>query len=101
MSLYYVRHQHSAATCPAKNPEMGAMLLQHLSQINANRYGVVIHGEAVLDNQHTLVLIVEAQTPDQVGKYMQPFQQAGSVEVVPASTCEEVVQREGCEVVEG
>ena len=31
MALYFVRHQHSAETCPAKDPQMGQMLLQHIS----------------------------------------------------------------------
>ena len=60
MSLYFVRHQHTAETCPAKDPAMGAMLLQHLSPLNARKFGVDIQGEAVLDNQHTFVLILEA-----------------------------------------
>ena len=57
MSLYFVRHQHSAETCPAKNPEMGQMLLQHLTKQNARKFGVDLLGDAVLDGQHTLVLI--------------------------------------------
>ncbi len=60
MSLYFVRHQHSAENCPARDPEMGAMLLTHLSPRNAGKYGINIFGDAVLDGQHTLVLIVDA-----------------------------------------
>ncbi|MGC8856982.1 MAG: sulfite oxidase [Anaerolineae bacterium] len=55
MSLYFVRHQHSAETCPAKDPQMGQMLLQHVSKTNARKFGVDLLGEAVLDNQHTLI----------------------------------------------
>ena len=61
MSLYFVRHQHSAETCPAKDPEMGQMLLQHLTKTNARKFGVDLIGDAVLDSQHTLVLIAEAE----------------------------------------
>ena len=96
MSLYFVRHQHSAETCPAKNPEMGEMLLQHLSKANARKFGIELHGEAVLDGQHTLVLILEAEEKEYVEQFMTPFAQAGSVEIMPASACEQVVARAGC-----
>jgi len=96
MSLYFVRHQHSDATCPAKDPEAGAMLLTHINHMNARKYGVNIQGDAVLDGQHTFVLIVESDSPDNIENFMQPFKQAGSVEIIPASTCEVVVERAGC-----
>jgi len=95
MSLYFVRHQHAAETCPAKNPEMGRMLLQHLSKANARKFGIELHGEAVLDGQHTLVLILEADQKEYVEQFMAPFAQAGSVEILPASLCEAVVERAG------
>lgn len=96
MSLYFVRHQHSAETCPARDPNMGAMLLTHISPTNARKFGVEIHSDAVLDNQHTFVLIVEADNTNQIDTFMQPFKMAGSVEIWPASTCETVVERAGC-----
>jgi len=98
MSLYFVRHQHSSETCPSKNPEMGAMLVSHLSPMNARKFGIRIEGDAVLDNQHTLVMIVDADRQEQVDDFMQPFKMAGPVEVWPASTCEVVVDRGGCDV---
>jgi len=96
MSLYFVRHQHSAETCPAKDPAAGAMLLSHITPQNARKFGLDLHGEAVLDGQHTFVLILEAENPAQVQAFMQPFSQAGKVEIIPASTCEVVVDRAGC-----
>jgi hypothetical protein len=96
MSLYFVRHQHSAETCPARDPDMGAMLLAHLSPRNAAKFGVNIFGDAVLDGQHTLVLIVDAPGVEQIEQFMQPFKMAGLVEIAPASTCESVVARAGC-----
>ncbi len=96
MSLYFVKHQHTAETCPARDPEAGAMLLTHINPLNARKFGVDIHGDAVLDGQHTFVLIVEAEGPSQIENFMTPFKQAGSVEIVPASTCEVVVERAGC-----
>ena len=99
MSLYFVRHQHDAETCPAKDPEMGGMLVQHVSKSNARKFGVDLLSDAVLDGQHTFVLILEAEDKAYIEQYMQPFAMVGSVEISPASTCEMVVEREGCEPV--
>jgi hypothetical protein len=96
MSLYVVRHQHTPETCPAKDPAMGAMLLKHLSAPNASKYGIRIQGDGVLDGKHTLYMILEAENARKVEEFMQPFSQAGSVEIWPASTCEVVVDRAGC-----
>ena len=99
MSLYFVRHQHSPETCPAKVPAMGQALLGHMDRKSARGSGVEILAEAVLDGQHTFVLIVEAEERRTVEAFMQPFALAGSVEITPASTCEAVVERQGCEPV--
>jgi hypothetical protein len=99
MSLYFVRHQHTAETCPAKDPNMGDMLIQHVSKANARKFGVDLLGDAVLDGQHTFVLILEADDKAYVEQFMQPFGMVGSVEIHPASTCEQVVERAGCDVV--
>jgi hypothetical protein len=99
MSLYFVRHQHDAETCPAKDPQMGQMLVQHVSKRNARKFGVDLIGDAVLDAQHTFVLILEAEDKAYIEQFMQPFAMAGSVEIVPASSCETVVERQGCEPV--
>ena len=97
MSLYFVRHQHSPETCPAKDPAMGQMLLQHLTKQTARKFGLDLLGDAVLDGRHTLVLIVESEDPEYIDNFMQPFAMAGSVEVFPASSCEAVVERQGCD----
>jgi uncharacterized protein with GYD domain len=99
MSLYFVHHQHAAETCPAKNPEMGQMLVQHVSKSNARKFGVDLIGDAVLDGQHTFIMILEAEDQAYIEQFMQPFAMAGSVEIVPASSCETVVERQGCEPV--
>ncbi len=96
MSLYIVRHQHDAETCPAKDPAMGEMLLKHLSPNNAHKFGLTIKGDGVVNGQHTLFMIVEAEEADTVENFMQPFKQAGPVEVWAASECEAVVARGGC-----
>lgn len=97
MSLYFVRHQHPAEACPARDPQMGQMLLQHLTKQNARKYGLDLLGDAVLDGRHELVLIVESEDISYIENFMQPFAMAGSVEVIHASSCEAVVERGGCE----
>lgn len=96
MSLYFIRHQHDAGTCPAKDPAMGAQLLSHISPLNARKYGLDIQGDAVLDGQHTFVLILESEGQQNIENFMAPFSQAGPVEITPASECETVVERLGC-----
>ena len=96
MSLYFVQHKHTAETCPAKDPVAGNMLLTHINPLNARKFGVNILGDAVVDGQHTFVLIVDAETQASVENFMGPFRQAGSVDILPASSCEVVVERAGC-----
>jgi len=96
MALYYVNHQHRAETCPARNPEMGNMLLKHISPANAIKYNVDIIADAVLDGEHTFVLILEAKDENAILAFMQPFSMAGTVDIRPASHCETVVERAGC-----
>jgi len=81
VSLFVARHQHAAETCPAKDPAMGQMLLDHLGAASAQKHGVTIHGEAVLDGQHTFYLIAEADDRSRLEEFLQPFAMAGSVEV--------------------
>ena len=97
MGLFVVRHQHAAELCPARDPQMGAMLLRHIAPENARSFGLTIHGEAVVDGAHTLYMILDAPEQGAVERFMQPFAQAGSVDIMPASPCEAVVQRQGCD----
>lgn len=96
MSLFVVIHQHSAETCPARDPQGAQFLLHHLSGENAKKAGVTIRGEAVANGAHRLYLVVESRTEPEVQKFMEPFRRAGSVEVLPASTCSSVAGRGGC-----
>jgi uncharacterized protein with GYD domain len=75
---------------------MGAMLLKHLSPASAGEYGVSIQAEAVANDKHTLYLIAEADDDEQLHRFLAPFAQAGSVDVLPASPCEAVIDRGGC-----
>ena len=96
MALFVALHQHHADRCPAADPQLGPMLLRHLSSENASGQGVTIQAEAVVNDAHTLYLIVEAGSRDRVEGFMAPFGQAGTVEVLPASSCEAVIGRGGC-----
>src|SRR5213592_633008 len=96
MALFIVRHQHAAERCPATDPEMGALLLNHLSRPNVRKHGIEIHGEAVVQGEHTLYMIVESSDEDRVRSFMRPFAEAGTVDVFPASTCVRVVASGGC-----
>ena len=98
MSLFVARHEHTPETCPAKNPAMGQMLLDHLGADNAAKHGVTIHGEAVVDGQHTLFLIAEAEDQTRLEQFLQPFAMAGSIEIWPASHCAAIVERGGCDL---
>lgn len=96
MPLYVVQHKHSAETCPAGHPQMGPMLVQHVSPENASTFGVNVRSDAVIDGQHTFYLTVDAADEGKVKDFMAPFYQAGSVEIWPASSCEQVVERARC-----
>lgn len=96
MALFFVQHHHAPETCPAGHPEMGPMLVKHVSQPNAQSFGVNLLADAVLDGQHTFTLILEAESEDKVKDFMAPFYQAGSVDISPASSCEKVVERAAC-----
>jgi hypothetical protein len=75
---------------------MGPMLVQHVSPSNAVTYGITMLGDAVLDGQHTFYLILNADSGENVKEFMKPFYTAGSVEIWPASSCEQVVERAKC-----
>ena len=96
MSLFIVRHQHPADGCPAQDPFVGASLLNHLSRPNVRKFGLQIQGEAVVQGEHTMYLIVEAADEAGLRAFMQPFQQAGSLDIYPASTCVRTVASGGC-----
>jgi DMSO/TMAO reductase YedYZ molybdopterin-dependent catalytic subunit len=96
MPLFIVRHQHAADGCPARDPLMGASLLNHLSRPNVRKFGLQIQGEAVVHGEHTMYMIVEAADEERLREFMQPFQMAGSLDIYPASTCVRTVASGGC-----
>jgi DMSO/TMAO reductase YedYZ molybdopterin-dependent catalytic subunit len=96
MALFVVRHQHAADRCPAENPYAGAELLIHLSRPSAKKHGIRIQGEAVIQNEHTFYLILEAADESGLRTFLRPLQMAGSLEIYAASTFAHVVTSGGC-----
>jgi hypothetical protein len=96
MSLFVVQHRHSPESCPASDPIMAPMLLSQLSEQNAQRLGVTIQSEAVINGGHTLYLTLEADDKESVERLMKPFAEFGAVDIQAASHCEAVVERGGC-----
>jgi DMSO/TMAO reductase YedYZ molybdopterin-dependent catalytic subunit len=72
------------------------MLLNHIGRANARAHGLSIQGEAVLDGEHSLLLIVEAETEQGLREFMAPFADAGTVEIKGATTCAGVLAVGGC-----
>jgi len=99
MPLFVVRHQHSPENSPARDPAVGAMLLNHLSRPMAAKHGVVIQGEAVVRGAHSMFFIAEAADERGLQAFLSPFRAAGEVEVLAASTCAGVVASRGCDAV--
>lgn len=94
MPLFVAEHTHSADRCPARDPRMAAGLLALIA--NATRAGIKLHGDAVVDHQHRLCVIAEAESAEVVRRHFAPFGTMGTLTVSPASHCEEVVARGAC-----
>jgi hypothetical protein len=75
---------------------MDPMLLSRLPAANTAKHGVSLQAEAVANDRHTLSPIDEADAEEQVTRFLAPFAQVGSVELLPASSCEVVINRGGC-----
>ena len=96
MALFVVRHEHNPDRCPATDPYRGAQLLNYLSRPHVKQHGVELHGEAVVQGEHIVYLIVESSDEGRVRAFLEPFANAGSVDIYPASTCARVVASGGC-----
>jgi len=96
MPLYFVEHQHSAETCPTQNREMMMMLGKHVSQPNADTFGIRILSDVVHPGEHRLNMVLEADSQEPVEKFAQPFAMVGTVEVHEVHTCEQVVESSVC-----
>lgn len=96
MPLFVVTHRHEHERCPAGDPAKGPMLLRRLFPEGAERFGITIQAEAMIDGAHSLTMIVDGPDHAKVTEFMAPFAQGGSVSVQPANKCETVVSRGAC-----
>ena len=96
MPLFIVIAKHSPESCPAGDPEMGKMLLSHIDNDNASKFGINIQAKVGAESQHTLHLIMDAGDSQKVDEFMTPFAQMGTVEVTPGIACEAIVARGRC-----
>ena len=96
MPLYVVQAKHDAEKCPAGDPQMGPMLVSHVTKENAAKMGVTLHSDAIIDGGHTIYLIVDAASEEPIKHFMTPFSQMGTVEIWPSSSCARVVSRGTC-----
>jgi|GEM_PF-231539 len=95
MPLFVARHLHRPESCPAA-PTRGSLLVAQVSAAIAARYGVAIQAEAVIDDAHEILLVVEAADKGCVERFMGVFAPWGTVAVCPASATEQAVARGGC-----
>ncbi|MBI4498710.1 MAG: hypothetical protein HY689_12525 [Chloroflexi bacterium] len=92
MPLYLVEHKHTAQTCPTNNPEMVRALAGHVNQATADTYGVKILADWVDEPQHTVILVLEAASPDKAANFALPFLTIGSITIRAGATCEETAR---------
>ena len=64
MALFFVDHSHNADTCPTKNREMMLMLGQHVTQQNADAFGITIRSDIVHPGEHRMMMVLEAESRD-------------------------------------
>jgi uncharacterized protein with GYD domain len=96
MALYLTEHRHTAETCPTKNREMMLMLGQHVSQENADKFGIRILSDIVHPGEHWMNMVLEADDRSRIEEFMKPFGMVGSVSIKEVKTCEEVVASATC-----
>ncbi len=75
---------------------MGKMLLSHIHNDNASKFGIKIQASAGAESQHTLHMIMDAGDSQRVDEFMTPFAQMGTVDVTPGITCDAIVARGRC-----
>lgn len=93
--LFVTHHTHTAENCPSADPDMGPMLLRHLSEENTSAAGINIHGDAVVAD-HNFYLILEAPDLETVQEFMGPFVKVGNVEISEGASCNDVITRRSC-----
>lgn len=93
MPVYLVQHTHTAETCPTKNQEMVRQLANHVTQVTADKYGVKILADWVSEPEHTVILVLEADSPDKAVNFALPFLNVGSLTIRAGATCGQVARQ--------
>ncbi|MBS1877927.1 MAG: hypothetical protein JST31_00285 [Actinobacteria bacterium] len=91
MPLFVAQHRHPPESCSAFLSE--SELLSRVSATAAARHGIGIEAEALIEVEHRLLLVVEAAEQETVEGFLGFLRQSGELEVLPASTVEEAVER--------
>jgi hypothetical protein len=92
MALFLIEHNHSAETCPTRNPDMVRALREHVRPENAERFGLKLLADWVNEPEHHLVFVVEGTTQSAAEQFAAPFAGLGSVKVTLGLTCEQVAK---------
>ena len=93
--MFVAQHRHPPDQCPA-SPGSGPLLLSRVSAAAAARYGVTIEAEALVDGEHLLLLVVQAASQEAVEHFLAFLPGPGYLQILPACSAEEAVQRGGC-----
>jgi len=86
---------HPRDSCPASGGG-GSALLTQVSAANAARYRVAICAEALIDDEHCILFVLEAPDREAVERFLAFLLPFGDLRVLPASTAEQAVARGGC-----
>jgi hypothetical protein len=93
MALYLVQHVHTAETCPMHDPAMVRQLANHMTQTNADAYGVKIVADWVYEPEHTAMFVLDADSPEKASNFVLPFLSVGSITIKAGATCEDVAKQ--------
>ncbi len=92
MPLYLVQHTHTPESCPKNNPEMVRQLASHVAQGNADKYGVKVLADWVYEREHTVILVLEADSPEKATNFVLPFLNVGPITIRAGATCAQVAR---------
>lgn len=95
MALFVACHTHPPHSCPA-SADGGIALLTQVSAANAARYRVAICAEALIDDEHRILFVLDAAAREAVERFLAFLLPLGDLHVLPASTAEQAVSRGGC-----
>jgi len=93
MGLYLIQHTHAPEKCPIQSPDLVQQLAQHVTETNAKKLGVKILADWVNDEDHHVVLVLEAPDQRTAAKFAEPFATIGSVTINEGVTCAEMAER--------